>query len=223
MTTMNAADRPKAIALILAIVAVFAFIGFRFISGAKKVAPPPPGYDATLAVPSTSSIASGQIVAANTTTPAGENLHNVFSGEGTLEPVSNPFRSPVPAPKGTTGPQNTQPPIGGNRYDGPDLQNPNRDITIGGNKPWDVNGQGTSIGDAQPGVATGVLVKGIIRGDDPWDSLAFIEVGGRAKGYRVGQEIAPGMKLVGITSTKVSVKIGANVVKAGVGQEVKPF
>lgn len=211
---MSPADRPKIIGLVLGILGVFAFIAWRFTGGPKPVAPPPPGYNASLAMPSTSQIASGTIVTANTKS-AGENLHEVFAGAGSSGPVGNPFRSPVkqaaPAQVGQVG--------GPGQYSGPTASNPERNIDIGGPMPFDPTnpGGGTGVSNSQ-----GIRVKGIIAPESGFDALAFIQIGDRGKGFRVGDEIAPGMKVVGITSTKVSVKIGASVMKVGVGQEVRP-
>ena len=215
---VNPADRPKAIGLVLAIVAVFACIAWRFIGGAKQAAPTP---TTVVTTPTTSQIAEGQIVVADTKT-AGENLNNTFAGMGSGGgPVENPFRMPVPK---TTRVESTPPTNG--QGGGPSVPTggaPNRDIDWG----TDGTGTGTQPVDPTGGTASlsnpdGVRVKGIIAPEGGFDSMAFIQIGDKGRGFRIGDEIAPGMKIVGITSTHVSVRIGASVVKAGVGQEIKP-
>lgn len=218
---MKSEDRPKIIGLVVAILAVFAFIAYRFAGGVKPVAPPPPGYNASLDMPSTSSIASGQVVASNSQPkPAGENLHEVFAGTGGTAPGDTPFRTPVPMPKGAGAPP---PPRGGIQV--PTASNPERDIVIGGGfgpaQPGGIGGDAGSPGGPRVDMG-GVRVKGIISPQGGGDALAFIQVGERGKGFRVGDQILPGMKVVGITSTQVSVKIGGSVAKFGVGQEVRP-
>ena len=220
---MKSEDRPKAIALVAAILAVFGFIGYRFASMAKSsVPPPPPGYNASLDMPSTSSIASGQVVASNSAPkPTGENLHEVFAGTGGFAPSGTPFRMPVGAPK----PAGNPPPPGPGGIRVPTAGNPQQDIEIGGGfgpaQPGGLGGEPGSPGGPQVDFG-GVRVKGIIAPQNGGQALAFIQVGDRGKGFRIGDEIAPGMKLVGISSTMVSVKIGGTIAKFGVGQEVRP-
>jgi hypothetical protein len=214
---INPADRPKAIGLVLAIVAVFAFIAWRFIGGAKQAVPSP---NTAVTTPTTSQIAEGQIVVPDTKT-AGENLNNTFAGMGSGGgPVENPFRMPVPKTTrvDSTPQTNVQ---GGSGV--PTAGNPDRTIDWGG-----VGGPGTrpldptQSGEAIVSNTDGVRVKGIIAPEGGYDSMAFIQIGDRGKGFRVGEEISPGMRIVGITSTHVSVRIGGTIVKAGVGQEIKP-
>ena len=52
--------------------------------------------------------------------------------------------------------------------------------------------------------------------------MAFLRVGDASKGYRIGDVVAEGMKIVDIDETKVSIKVGAKVVRVGVGQVVNP-
>ena len=220
---MKSEDRPKAIALVVAIIGVFAFIAFRFAGVVRPVAAPPPGFNASLDMPSTSTIASGQVVASNTQPkPTGENLHEVFPGSGGFTPTGSPFRTPVPVPKGSGGPPPGPRPGG---ISVPTARSPERNIEIGGGfgpaQPGGIGGNIGSTGGPQVDVGS-FRVKGIIAPQNGGEPLAFIQVGERGKGFRIGDEIAPGMKIVGITSTKVSVKIGGSVANFGVGQEVRP-
>jgi len=214
---VNPADRPKAIGLVLAIVAVFAFIAWRFIGGAKPGAVPTA---TAVTTPTTSQIAEGQIVVADTKT-AGENLNNTFAGMGSGGgPVENPFRMPVPK---TTRVESPQTNVQGGGPTVPTGGAPDRNIDWGsggsgpGTQPVDPTGGTASVSNSD-----GVRVKGIIAPEGGFDSMAFIQIGDKGRGFRIGDEIAPGMKIVGITSTHVSVRIGASIVKAGVGQEIKP-
>lgn len=218
--TVNPADRPKVIALVSLIVVFFVFAIFRFMGTKKNVPTPPdvtkPSVEASL--PSTTQIASGQIVQ-NDPKVVAENLHEVFGSTNEIGPSENPFRSPVPPIASDQKDNSTSP--------GPSVPNPNPTNsapppTIKGEFPVVVN-PGTSDNTGAQIVATSdIQVKGIIAPNDGSEPLAFIKVGEKSKGYRVGQEVAPSVRVTGIDSLKVTLKIGASTVRAGVGEQVKP-
>jgi hypothetical protein len=214
--TISPADRPKAIVLIVLIIAFFAFAAFRFLGnkGPQPVAaaPTPSG----VVLPSTASIAEGNSGQPKTQLLV-ENLHESFPGMGEEAPMGNPFRMPVPPVIAgpSTVPANPSGPISM-----PSAGNPGAPVSMGGQLPVTVN---PSDVDSKVKIeGSEVMVKGIIAPMDGSAPLVLLKVGDTTKGYRVGDEIAPGMTLTAISETKISVQIGNSTVKAGVGQAVKP-
>ncbi|HJP82797.1 MAG TPA: hypothetical protein VJ835_04755 [Fimbriimonadaceae bacterium] len=217
--TVNPADRPKVILLIVAIVAFFVLAGFRLMAMLGQSSPPPqPATSANATLPSTNQIASGEIVA-KSAAPA-ENLSELFARSEGQGAQGNPFRMPVPPPRPANTSSAGPPPRG--TISVPTQGNPGAPISFGGasgggSVPFNPGGP---VGpDIRP-IAT-VVVKGIIASPDG-DSMAFLRVGDTSKGYRIGDVVAEGMKIVDIDETKVSIKVGAKVVRVGVGQVVNP-
>lgn len=216
--TVNPADRPKVIALVSLIVVFFAFAIFRFM-GAKSNVPTPPDItkpSAEASLPSTTQIASGQIVQNNPKAVA-ENLHEVFGVTNEIGPSENPFRMPVPpaAP-------NQQ---GNSTNSGPSTPNPTNSgppTTMKGELPVVVNPGSVENSGPQVVAISDIQVKGIIAPNDGSEPLAFIKVGEKSKGYRVGEEVAPSVRVTAIDSLRVTLKIGASTIRAGVGEQVKP-
>lgn len=215
--TVNPADRPKVIALVSLIVVFFAFAIFRFM-GAKSSAPTQPDVtkpSAEASLPSTTQIASGQIVQKDSKVVA-ENLHEVFGSTNEIGPSENPFRMPVPLL-----------PTDQNNTSNPNPSAPNPTInapapTMKGELPVVVNPGNVENSGPQIVAVSDIQVKGIIAPNDGSEPLAFIKVGEKSKGYRVGQEVAPSVRVTAIDSLKVTLKVGASTVRVGVGEQVKP-
>ncbi len=111
-------------------------------------------------------------------------------------------------------------PLGCVRFSAPSAGNPGAPVLMGGQLPVTVNPSDVDSKVMIEGAE--VMVKGIIAPMDGSALLVLLKVGDTTKGYRVGDEFAPGMTLTAISETKISVQIGNSTVKAGVGQAVKP-
>jgi hypothetical protein len=216
---VNPADKPKVIALVVAIVLIGGFGVFRFI-GSKGSEATPPGQvaDPNANLPTAATLAEGKFQ--NESQPGGNpDLASLFQGGSPTAATINPFRSPVPKPPQQTGANPGSPNVGLNSGAGM----PPRQIGGDGFDPVKVNQSGGLTGPTVQSTQP-MLVKGIIspEGEDS-SGMAFIQVGDVTKGYRIGDTISQGIKLVGISKGMVVVRLGRREVKAPVGRELKFF
>jgi hypothetical protein len=216
---VNPDDRPKIAILIGAIVLIGGYGVFSLISR-KAPEPTVPGQvaDPGSNLPTAQMLAEGKL-SADPSKPKTEDLMAVFpSSEMSAVAMVNPFRSPVPKAK-----------VGNEVAAPPPVQQtsppavPNREInTSGGFAPVNVGESGQTPGPTIQSVEP-MLVKGIISAEEGMSNgMAFIKVGDRSKGYRVGSEVLPGVRVLSITNYEVTVGIGKARITARVGQEIKP-
>src|SRR5687768_10293680 len=211
---VNPADKPKVIALVSAIVLIGAY-GVVSLIARKPAAPsittPAPGAD----LPTAAMLAEGKYKAGPASAGNPDLISSFQESPDPLAASINPFRSPVPRPRKTNENQTHAPaaasPV---RNDMPPSQ-----IRGGGFapvKPLD-DKSGPTIESTTP-----ILVKGIISPEsDAASGQVFIQMNDSVKGYRVGDRLSPGIKVVAISSGSVTVKIGKREVKASVGKELK--
>jgi hypothetical protein len=212
----NPADKPKVIALLVAIVLIGGY-GIISFAGRKGPAPTPPGLAADNSnLPTAEMLAEGK-TRADAPKEKTEDLSSVFPGSDPAMAITNPFRSPVPKAASTASQApavNTRPLA---TYAPP---------TMSGTKPFKPFGEGGIGTGSAPTVQSiePMLVKGIIAPPEGEASgMAFIKVGNVAKGFRVGDLVTSGVRVTAISTGAVTVRIGAKTVTASVGQQIKLF
>jgi len=216
---VNPDDRPKIAILIAGIVLIGGYGVFSLV-GRKPAAPTVPGQtaDPNANLPTAAMLAEGKL-SDDSKKPKAEDLTTVFPGaETSAVAMVNPFRSPVPKLKVASEP--TAPPAAPQTTSSAP---PNREIDTGGSfAPMNVGGNGQPSAPTIQSVEP-MFVKGIISPEEGLSSgMVFIKVGDRSKGYRVGSEIEPGVRVIAITSNEVTIGIGKARITARVGQEIKP-
>lgn len=212
---VNPADKPKVIALVGAIVVIGGFGVFNLVS--KKgpdVKPAGQTADPNANLPTATMLAEGKY--RNDAPGLGNpDLASMFPGGSPMAGEINPFRSPVPPVKEDVNAGGTAAPTGGAM--------PPRQIGGDGFAPVNLN---QASGSTAPTIRASqpMLVKGIISPEgEAASGMAFIKVGEITKGFRVGDTVSPGIKLVDIRNGMVIVRLGDREVKAPVGRELKFF